>query len=173
MSVTVFTAGKNRRPSVPLVILLTLALGASVFSCSRPSATFITESEVRSIMDSVEAATLEKDIDGVVEHMARDVIINVTVDTPFGPQRQRLTREEFREQTRKGWAMAGQYDYRREKEGISIAEDGLTATVRTDIRETMTIQGRRVRTTTRETATLAVVDGRILVTALEAVVSRR
>jgi hypothetical protein len=105
--------------------------------------------------------------------MARDVIINVTVDTPFGPQRQRLTREEFREQTRKGWAMAGQYDYRREKEGISLAEDGLTATVRTDILEAMTIQGRRVRTTTRETATLALVDGRILVTALEAVVSRR
>jgi hypothetical protein len=45
--------------------------------------------------------------------------------------------------------------------------------VRTDILETMTIQGRRIRTTTKETATLEVVDGEIPVSVLEAVVSRR
>jgi hypothetical protein len=123
-------------------------------------------------MDSVEAATLGQDIDGVVEHMAGDVIINITMDAPFGPQRQRLTREEFREQTRRGWAMAIQYDCRRENERISVDEEGLE-TVWVDIRESMTMQGRTIRTATQETVTLEGVDGEILVTVLEAVVSQR
>jgi len=121
------------------------------------------------IMDEVEVATLNKDIDGVMKYLAPSVVINVYLSSPYGPQKVPMTREEYQKETLKGWSMTTDYEYRLENEEIiKISDDGQTAVVETDVIESYVMEGRTIDTSTHERITLQVVDGEILVTRINA-----
>jgi len=61
--------------------LLVLAAIALISGCknSSPQYTAITENDVVTIMDDVGKATLAKDPDGIINHLAPFVVINVSI----------------------------------------------------------------------------------------------
>ncbi|OGW36558.1 MAG: hypothetical protein A2Y97_03350 [Nitrospirae bacterium RBG_13_39_12] len=152
-----------------LVVLLLIITLAVISACTESSdtCTYITETDIKNIMNEVETATLNKDIDSVVKYMAPSVVIDITVQTPFGPQRHRWSREQYKTETKKVLSMTSHYEYKCENEKITISDDRQSAVVETDVVEVMVIQGQRNETTTHEKTTLEIVDGKILVTKIE------
>lgn len=149
------------------IILVTICMVA----CKKTPPVYITEDDIYEIMDEVEVATLDKDIDGVIKYLAPSVIIRVTTDTPFGPQTVRMTCEQYQNETLKGWAMTSHNEYRHENEEIKISDDGQIAVVETDVIERYVVQGQTINTTTHERVTLEIVDGEILVTRIDALMN--
>jgi len=146
------------------MILCLIALNA----CRESSSISITEDTLWNIMDEVEDATVNKDIDGVMKYLAPSVVIHVTVSSPYGPHKVPMSREEYRKETLKAWAMTSDYEYSHENEDIKISDDGQVAVVETDVVESYVMEGRTINTTTHERITLQVVDGEILVTRIDA-----
>jgi hypothetical protein len=153
-----------------ITVIILLILSTWVISCTK-SVSEISEEDVRKISNEIQTSAINKDIEGTMKFFAPNIIINVTADTPFGPQRMRLSPEEYEAETKRGWAVASEYEYRRENEKIMISEDRRSATAEMDVVESMVIEGRKFRSKTHETVTLEIVDGKILVTVLEAVVA--
>jgi hypothetical protein len=161
---------RNRNYVVFFLLIITSAVGITACTDSSPEYTFITENDVLEIIEAVETATQEKDIDNIIKRMSSSVEINISLDTIFGPQKQRWSREQYQKETEKGWAMASSYEYKRENDKVKISDDGQSAVVEADIIETMVVQGNRMRSTTHEKVTIEIIDGQLLVTHLDAVV---
>ena len=149
--------------------LTVLSISIGMFACKESSTTYITEDDIWNIMDEVEVATLNQDIDGVMKYLAPSVVLHVTVSSPYGPQKVPMSREQYQKETLNGWSMTSDYDYRRENdEIIKISDDGQTAVVETDVIESYVLKGEPIYTRTHERVTLQVVDGEILVTRIDA-----
>jgi hypothetical protein len=148
--------------------LAMMSVSIGMIACKESSTTYITEDDIWKIMDEVEVATLHKDIDGVMKHLAPSVVINVTVSSPYGPQNVPMSREKYQKETLKGWSMTSDNEYRRENEKIKLSDDGQIAVVETDVIESYVLQGKTNHTRTQERVTLEVVDGEILVTRIDA-----
>lgn len=147
------------------IMLVSIAMSA----CKESSSTYITEDDIFSIMDEVERATLDKDIDGVMKHLAPSVVINVMMYTPLGPQKKQRSREQYKKETLNLWSQMTYYDYSRENDEIKkISDDGQVAVVETDVIETYEVQGKAINTKIHERVTLQVVEGKILVTRIDA-----
>jgi hypothetical protein len=152
-----------------VVSLLLLSVFFCMLSCKDSSKTsYITEDDIWQIMDEVEVATLDRDIDGIVKHLAPFVVIRVTAETPFGPQRVKRTREQYKADTLKLWSIMSHHEYRRENEEIKISDDGQVAVVEGDIIERHVVQGQTMDTKTHERVTFEIIDGHILVTKIDA-----
>lgn len=149
--------------------LVIISVSMGMIACKESSTTYITEDDIWNIMDEVEVATLDKDIEGVMKHLALSVVIHVYISSPYGPQKVPMSREEYQRETLKGWSMATDYEYRLENEEvIKISDDGQTAVVEADAIESYVLDGRTINTSTHERITLQVVDGEILVTRINA-----
>jgi hypothetical protein len=152
--------------SIVFLVLISISIGMS--ACKESPGMRITEDDIWNIMDEVEDATVEENIEGVMKYLAPSVVINVTTSSPYGPQKVPMSREKYRRETLKGWKLTSDNVYRRENEKIKLSDDGQTAVVETDVIESYVFQGRMVNTTTHERITLQVVDGEILVTRIDA-----
>jgi hypothetical protein len=158
-----------KKVSMYFILFLTiLSVSIGMGACKELSKTYITEDDIWNIMDDVEVATVEKDIDGVMKHLAPSVVIHVTVSSPYGPQKVPMSREEYEKETLKGWSMTSDYEYRCENEEIKLSDDGQTAVVETDVVESYMLKGEPIHTRIRERVTLQVLDGEILVTRIDA-----
>jgi len=153
-------------------LLLVLAAIANISGCkeSSPQYTTITENDVVAIMDEVERVTLAKDINGVISYLAPFVIINLSMETPFGIQRVRMSRDQYKEELQKVFSKASHHEYRCENVKITISDDSRSAIVETDIIERIVMEGKDIRTKTHEKTVVEIIDGKLLVTSLDAVV---
>jgi len=149
--------------------LTILSVSIGMIACKKSSTTYITEDDIWNIIDEVEVATLNKDIEGVMKYLAPSVVINVILYTPLGPEKTQKSREEYQEETLKGWSMTTDNEYRCENEEIiKMSDDGQTAVVEMDVIESYVMGGSTVHTSTHQRVTLQVVDGEILVTRIDA-----
>lgn len=149
--------------------LAIISVSIGMIACKESSITYITEDDIWNIMDEVEDATLDKDIDGVMKHLAPSVVINVIMYTPLGPQKTQRSREQYKKETLNLWTQMTYYDYKRENDEIKkISDDGQVAVVETDVIENYVVQGKAINTKIHERVTLEVVDGEILVTRIDA-----
>jgi hypothetical protein len=161
-----------------IVLFLILACFAGFSGCkeSRPGFTEITETDVLAIMHEVQKATLAKDLDGVIKHLAPFVVINVTMptdDVPLMPQRAQMTRDQYAAELKNVFANLTYHEYRRENDKITIREDRRSAQTETDVIEAIIIGGQEIRTTTHQTSVLEIIEGKILVTSIDAVIMKR
>ncbi len=153
-------------------LLLVLAAIAGISGCKESSLqyTTITVNDVMAMMDDVERATRAKDSDDVIKHMAPFVIINVSMETPFGVQRTQMSRDQYKELLQKVFSKASRHEYRHENDRITISDDSRSAIVETDIIEHIVMEGKETRTSTHEKTVIEIIDGKLLVTYLDAVV---
>jgi ketosteroid isomerase-like protein len=157
-----------------LIILLTSITAAAFTACkeSTPGLTTIREQDIVRVMGEVETATREKDIEGVIRHMAPFVVITVSMGSPFSMEKVQMSRDQYKAELQKVFSKATRHEYRRENETIAISEDGKSAVVETDVIELVVMGGLEHRTTTHEKGVMEIIDGKILVTALDAVVRK-
>ena len=80
-----------------------------------------------------------------------------------------MNRDQYETRAREGIRQMDKYAYRREKLDIAIAPDGQTATVKSQIREVAEYQGSTVVAAIDETATLALREGKLLITEVHGV----
>jgi hypothetical protein len=153
-------------------LLLVLAAIANISGCkeSSPQYTIITENDVVAIMDEVRTETLAKDTNGVIKHLAPFVIINLSMETPFGMQRTQMSRVQYKEELQAVFSKATHHEYQCENVKITISDDSRSAIVETDVIERIVMEGQDVRTKTHEKTVLEIIDGKLLVTSLDAVV---
>ncbi|MFZ5906337.1 MAG: hypothetical protein ACOYVJ_02865 [Nitrospirota bacterium] len=162
----------NRASAYLYLGILLLAVQASFFllhACRDSSSnhTTITENDIRTMMQEVEAATLGKDLDGIMKHLAPFVVITVSMETPYGLQRIQMTRDQYREELKKTFAGLSHYEYEHDNDQITVAPDGRTAITETVVTEVLVVDGQESRTTTREKVYLEIVDGEILVSRID------
>ena len=156
-------------PRFIIAFLAIMSVSIGISACKESSALYIKENDIWNIMDDVEGATLDKDIDGVMKHLSPSVVINVIMYTPLGPQKTQRSREQYKQETLNLWSQMTYYDYRRENDEIKkISDDGQVAVVETDVIESYVVQGKAINTKIHERVTLQVVDGKILVTRIDA-----
>ena len=159
-----------------LFLLLTCIAGISGCKESPSQYTEITENDILTIMNEVERATLAKDLDSVIKHLAPFVVINITMasnDSPFMPQRVQISRDQYAEELKKVFAKLSYHEYRRENAKITISDDKRSAKTETDIVEIIVMDEKETRTTTHETSALEIIDENILVTSINAVIVKR
>ena len=120
------------------------------------------------MMRDVEDANIKKDVNRVINHMSPDVVINLTMKSAFGMQNIRLTRDEYKSQLEKGWASATYYEYHVANKKITISQDGKSAFTEADVTEVLEAQGKRTETSSHQKTFLEIIDGKILVTRLDA-----
>ncbi len=161
-----------------ILLFLLLTSIASISGCkeSPPQYTEITENDILAIMSEVERATIAKDLDGVIKHLAPFVVINITMasnDLPFMPQRVQIGRDQYAEELKKVFAKLSHHEYRRENAKITISDDKRSAKTETDIVEIIVMDEKETRTTTHETSALEIIDEKILVTSINAVIVKK
>jgi hypothetical protein len=143
-----------------------------ISGCKKSSLRYeiITQNDVLAIIDEVKRATLDKDVDGVIKYLAPFVIINLSMETPFGMQMTQMSRDQYKEELQKVYSKATHHEYRCENVKISISDDSRSAIVETDVIERIVVEGQDVRTKTHEKTVMEIIDGKLLVTTLDAVV---
>jgi ketosteroid isomerase-like protein len=130
----------------------------------------ITDDRIRSIISSVDTATRQRNVDGIVIHFAPDCVITLNIPGPTGRQIIRMNVQEYRTNLQQGFSAATEYTYHREELKIEIAPGGKRARVTDQVVEVITINRQTIKSVTQETAIFELRAGKILITSLEGVV---
>lgn len=153
-------------PNTPLIVLAVLSacLSPLLDGCSSK----IKEEEVHTILAAVDKAAHNRNPEGVVAHMADDVIIRISMQVPFESKNFVFTRDQYKVQLQQGYDMAKAYEYGRKNTKIAIAPDGKSAKVDSQTFEAVAFQGGAARVEAQETAIFEIRNGKILITSVEA-----
>lgn len=128
----------------------------------------IRESQIRSLLDAMETAASQKDVDGIVKYMAPNITIKITVQLGGRAQKINLSREEYRQYLQQGFQStqnrSGQYT----NLNIQIAPNGQTATATYTLLEEATLAGQpgTLKSTSQETVKFERIKGQLLETAV-------
>lgn len=131
----------------------------------------ITERDIKAVLDEVENATVNRDVEGIVKYLAPFVVISLSMQTPDGLKSVQFSRDAYRKELEKNYLQTVKHEYRRENTVIKIRDDGKEAAVEADIRERVVLRDKEIRTITRERAVLEIIEGKIMVTVLDGFVS--
>jgi hypothetical protein len=133
-------------------------------ACARKEKGVITEQQVNALMEEMDRAANNNDVDAIVALMSKDARLSITMEG-FGPtQTLYFDREQYRDYIEQTLKMTDVYDYKRGETVIKIEPEGHRALVVADIIETSTIDGRTIGTIARETSTLEIEDGKLVIT---------
>jgi ketosteroid isomerase-like protein len=153
---------------------LSCALVALCFfsgACAKKQKGVITEQQVNAFMEEMDKAANNNDVEAVVAMMSEDVQLSLTIEG-FGPtQNMTFDREQYRAYSKQTMAMTDFYDYKRGYTVVKVEPDGLSAFVAAEITETSTIGEQTVGGVSRQTSTLEMVDGKLVITRSAAVMS--
>ena len=135
-----------------------------------PAAPRITERQVRDLVEKATRAAHARDVPAIMQTLADDARVVLDFRGPGGKrQRLRMSRDQYEAHAREGMRQMDNYSYRRDKVDIAIAADGQTATVKSQVREVAEHRGSTMVAAMDETTTLALRDGKLLVTAVHGV----
>ncbi|MBB1519871.1 DUF4440 domain-containing protein [Aquipseudomonas guryensis] len=126
----------------------------------------LNEDNIRAMYAELTAAAQARDIEGVLRHMSEDA--RVQIKDPSGSLDLDMTM--YRDLLQQGWGAIDGYQVTVNIDSIEVADDGQSATVIDRTQESYQVQGQTQQTSTRETATLRLVDGEPKISLIEAVV---
>lgn len=166
----------DRARFVLLVLLATIVSGVPTTATAHQVPAFIKqsrgsgirESEIRNILDAMEAAASQKDVDGILKYMAPTITIKITVQLGSRAQSISLTREQYRQYLQQGFqaTQTRRGNYTNLK--IQIAPNGKTATASYTLVEEATLEGQSgtFKSTAQETVKFERIKGQLLETAV-------
>ncbi|MBW4472687.1 MAG: nuclear transport factor 2 family protein [Stenomitos rutilans HA7619-LM2] len=127
----------------------------------------IRESDIRKILNAMEAAANRKDVDGILKYMAPNITIKITVQLGAGAQQLSLSREQYRQYLQQGFATTERRSGNYTNLKIQVAPNGQTATATYTLREEATLKGQpgTFVSTSQETVKFARIKGQLLETA--------
>ena len=118
----------------------------------------VEEPAVRKMLAEVDRAIAERNVDAVAHHLSESATFTVEINVDGQAQRATVSKPEYVTALRQTWSAVDDYTYRRSNEKISIR--GGRAVVTATVVETMTLQGKTIKTTSQETAVIEMVAGR-------------
>ena len=143
---------------------------ATAVQAADPVGPRITERQVRDLVEKATRAANARDVPAIMHTLADDAKVVLDFRGPGGKrQRLRMNRDQYEAHAREGMRQLDKYSYKREKVDIAIALDGQIATVKSQIREVAEYHGSSVVAAIDETTTLALREGKLLVTAVHGV----
>jgi ketosteroid isomerase-like protein len=145
-----------------LLSLLILVLPAA------NAADALNQDNIRAMYAELTAAAQAKDVEGVLRHMTEDA--RVLIKDSGSNLDMDLDMTMYRDLLQQGWGAIEGYQVTVSIDSIDVAADGQSATVIDQTQESYQAQGQTLQTSTRETATLRLVDGAPKISLIEAVV---
>jgi hypothetical protein len=148
------------------LLLVLPAMSGTSYSQSQDA---ITKSKVLAILNSVDRASRKGNIAGIVAPLAKDVKIKMAISTPASDKEQvlNLNKAQYTDLTRRGMRRRLAYQLERKNTQVRISNDGNTATVTSDLYESLTVQQGTLRAVSSEVAILNLREGKLVVTSLE------
>ena len=142
----------GRMRTLPALVLAALSLLTGSGALGAPQ---LTESEVRTFMSGVEAASRARDVPRIAATLAPDCRIELRTRIDGQERVTLMTRDEYVELLTSGYAslkaLQG-YDYEVSDQRIALEHDAPAATVVSHVTETMVFGGHRQVTESEETA---------------------
>ncbi len=124
----------------------------------------LTEKKITAMTDAIEAAARRQDAGAIIRHFAPGATIQIVMPPNAGGQTLTLSVKQYEQMLREGWAGYSQSTYRVEDAVIEISSDGQTARLTNTTIEAIQMQGRTLSTRTREDLSVALVNGRPVIT---------
>lgn len=143
----------------PWKVLVFAALAAVSFAVPAQD---LTESEVKAVLDRMEAANSRRDVDTIGRFLSEDAQISGTLAVGTDVQPFRYNKQEYLQSLRDAWALL--VDLRSQSSNQVIVVSGRVATVTYDARITMVVPAGEMHSRSRDTLTLERLDGAVLVT---------
>lgn len=126
----------------------------------------LSEDNIRAMYAELTAAAQARNVEGVLQHMSEDA--RVQIKDPSGDLD--LDMGMYRDLLQQGWSVIEGYQMTISIENIEVAADGQSATVIDQTQESYQMQGQSMQTSSRETATLRLIDGEPKISLIEVVV---
>lgn len=140
-------------------VLVFAALAA--FSFAVP-AQDLSESEVRGVLDRMDAAVAKRDVDAIGRLLSAGAQLSGTLKVGAGAQTFRYNKSQYLQNLRDSWAQLVDYRYRRSN--VVIVVSGRAATATADVHETLVLPAGTMSVKSRESVTLERLDGAVLIT---------
>lgn len=158
------------RKSLQALSWMLIALCLLSSACSSQQKAVITRQQVIALLDEMEKAAKNRDIEALISYVSPTAQFKVTIEG-FGPPSQTLilNRDQYREYSTQALNAIETYDFKRGDTVINIEPDGQTAFVADESFETVTMRGRIISTVIRGTSTLKLEDGKLLLVSSESV----
>lgn len=124
----------------------------------------LTEAAVRALVDQVDRGAAEKNAALVAGALSDNAVItlNFTVKGQSAPP-MAMSKEQYVQSLKEGWSQSENYQYRVENLKITLVS-GTQALVTADVKETLTMQGQTIESTTQEETTVELVGGKPRIT---------
>ncbi|PVZ72144.1 nuclear transport factor 2 family protein [Pelagibaculum spongiae] len=146
----------NRIKKISLILLFSVV--------SSVSAAELNEVDINKMMDGMDQAVASLDANSIAQVLSDDVSITLNVEMQGQKQTIEMNKQEYVATIQQAQALYKNYKYARSNVQIKI--NAGKATVTADVKESMTVQGMEMNTTTKETATMELKNGQILITKL-------
>ena len=157
------------RNSLQATCCALIALCILSCACSSKPKGVITREQVNALLDEMERDAKNRDLEALMSHISPDAQFKITIEG-FGPtQTMNINRDQYRDYMKQGFAAAEAYEYKRGTTVINIEPDGQSALVADESFESVTMRGRVIRSVTRDSSTLKLEDGKLVVVSSEGV----
>lgn len=140
----------------------TLLLLASFGLISVGHAGDLNEAAVNNFLNKLDAAIEKLDVNGVAATMSDAVDIILNIDMQGQKQVMQLTKAQYVDMLRQGWAAYSNYKYSRSN--VKVKMNGNSALVTADVSETMTVQGQTMTGNSKEEVTVELQNGQPVIT---------
>lgn len=129
----------------------------------------LTRESVTAFLEQVTQAANARDMEGFSSHLSDDFRVDIEVpDAPSDNASMDLA--QYREALRATWGMAEEYSIRVKIEDISIVDGGQRAVARSQVSETLLLEGESLNTESREELQIQLREGTPRITHVKAVV---
>jgi len=117
----------------------------------------LTEKSVRGLMSQIDKAIASMNADRVGEALSDNVSITMNISTGGQKSVLKPSKQEYLTLLKEGWSQFTNYKYNRTTLKISLI--GNKALITSDIYESMTMQGQNISGTSKEEATVELING--------------
>jgi hypothetical protein len=143
-------------------LTLLLALTIPLCTVSAQSPTTLTEANVRAVVTAMDVATKKASTVGIIAHMAPDIVMEMTVETPAGVQTITLTRDQFAAHTKIGFKRRVAYKQERTINRLTTSKDGKKAMMVSALFESLTLPEGTINAMSDEISIFEVRGGKIM-----------
>ncbi len=150
------------------VTVLCFAMGLPAVAADDPAAR-ITEKQVLGLLKTIDAEANRRSVKTAMDHMPKNIYITMLIPTAHGVRTQVVTPEQYKANLEQLWDLTSIYKRTRKEIQIDIAPDGRSATVTAKLAETTEVEGDTINTLVRETLTLELQDGKLMITTMRPV----
>ncbi len=131
----------------------------------------ISKTNILAILDSIDRGLTNKDAAGVVANFASNAVIAAAIVEGTRTDTNKDDTSSYRRRLETGFQSFSNYKFARKDVAIQIAADGRTATSSSVLTETFRFNGKIKQAVIKESATFGMIEGKVLLTAMNSEVT--